>query len=209
MRSLHQGKEVSEADESANESVTEDDHEWIKLGAITTVYQAATLVQTYRQTYGLKIATPHLTQILAISSFILLGYLPSLAAHSSLQFESGVGTKESQQQWTAEAAFEEVFRCLIGLGMHAMLPRGIARMVYRTAEQMHIQLPARVSHMMKIAADLAWHPKDLLRLSSRYPNVAIMDGGGKSTQEVRMEELLKKWEKLDVANPGLDQPVQG
>lgn len=172
---------------------------WIKLGAISSAYQAATLLRAYRQTYGVKIVTPHLTQVMALSAFVLLEDLPNSiqTAHSGPQSDSEENASDPQPTWTSESAFEEVFRCLLGAGMQAMLPRGIARMVHRTAEQMHIQLPARVNEFLKITAELVWQPKDLLKLSSRYPNLAILNGNGKKVEEVRMEGLLKKWEKFD------------
>lgn len=196
----------------SNNPSTKTNHDWIRLGAVSTAHEAATLLQAYRRTYGLKIATPHLTQVMAISAFILLEDLPNpiRAAHSSPHSDVDRSTTDPQPTWTSKSAFEEIFRCLLGAGMQAMLPRGIARMVYRTTEQMQIRLPARVNQMMKIAAELAWQPKDLLRLSSGYPNVAMMDGTGKRGGEVRMEELLKKWEKLDIKDQDVDQqPVHG
>ena len=181
-------------------SSTESVQDWIKKGAISTAHQTAAVLQRFRKVYGLKIATPHLTQGPAISSLVLLEDLPrkNQPPRHGLDTQWEFSTTDGSVTWNSELAFEETFRCLLAIGTQALLPRGIARMVYRTAEQMDIRLPVRITQMMKIAADLTWQPRDLLRMNSRYPNVAIMDGSGKRGTEVRMAPLLKKWEKMDL-----------
>ena len=160
-------------------------------------YRAATSLRDYRATYGLKLTTPSIFHAATLASFILLHDM-QLNPSTSRSPSDSLPKRTTNSITDTQSAFEECFRCLLGGGLQLMLPRGIARMLYHTARQMRVQLPSIVLHMLRIVADTAWRPSDMDHLNSSYPNWAFAQDSDSFTSRDRMEDVLKKWENLEI-----------
>jgi hypothetical protein len=152
--------------------------------------QAASLLRHYRETYGFKITLAFNFQAAAVISFTLLNRPQfSLNPSSALLEGNPVPFQDAQ------SAFEESYRCLLGIGTRVMIARGVARMVYQTSQVTGKALPGAAQHVLEIVSEAAWRSTDVHRISSIFPNYSMIgDVDGK--HEARMEGLLKQWEAV-------------
>lgn len=121
-------------------------------------YRATTCMRDFCEAYGLKIIPSFgILQQGAPSAFILLRNLQSdpHSRNRATRTSTVLNIFESPLDNTT-AAFEECFRCMLGAGLQTILPRGIARMVYRTATQMEVELPESVRQMIAMVAETSW-----------------------------------------------------
>lgn len=158
------------------------------------VFEHASLTRWSREAYGYTIVNPYIFHGAAIALFILLPKMPTL---SSAQSPGGASPIDLDRITGITSAFEECFRCLLACGMQQMLPRGIARMVYHTAQQLQVQMPESVDRMLEVAADAGWRTSDIYLVDSIYPNLATVRYSDWETREhgPRMGDLLRKWEE--------------
>ncbi|GIZ49832.1 hypothetical protein CKM354_001285400 [Cercospora kikuchii] len=76
--------------------------------------------------------------------------------------------------------------------MHLMLPRGINRMLHRTALEMGVKLPQSVERMLEFFGKNVWTEVDWKRISSEYPNILrgpASRPGEQETIEAAVREL--------------------
>lgn len=163
-------------------------------------YCIASSMRDFRETYGLKVISNFgIIQQGAAAIFILFRNLRS-DPNSRTRADPAscvLDIFESPLSDTT-AAFEECFRCTLSAGLQLILPRGIARIIYRMASQANVALPDPVQRMLAIMAETAWQQTDIQNLESVFPTFDI---GAPSKNgiisERRMMEALKKWEQLD------------
>lgn len=160
--------------------------------AIPLARRAAQMLCDFRERYGLKVTPAWLLQLQAVTAGVLM-LDPELSNPARVGSPKGQDRNATGQD--SHAAFDEVFRCLLGTGVEVMIARGIARMMYHTARGQKIALSQSTRAMLQIMADTAWRPSDLSRVNSIFPNFAT--GPGQKGSE-RMSELLSKWENLEI-----------
>lgn len=161
-------------------------------GAILIAHRAAAILRDFRERYGLKVTPAWLLQLQAVTAGILLQD-PELA-DPALITSPGANTSQPAIQ-NSHAAFDEVFRCLLGTGVEVMIARGIARMMYHTAVERNIALSPSTRSMLQLMSSTAWRPSDLSLVSSAFPNYA--DSVDHERGE-RLSELLSRWETLEI-----------
>ncbi|KAK6434449.1 hypothetical protein LTR95_009366 [Oleoguttula sp. CCFEE 5521] len=154
--------------------------------------QAARMCQHYRETYGLKITSCFVFQTAALVCLILLNRLDF-----SLTYSSALREGNPIPFYDATSAFEESYRCLLGIGTRVMIARGVARMVYQTSKVTGRALPESASKVRDIVADATWGASDVHRISSSYPNYSMPENVN-GAAEATMEALLKQWEAVQV-----------
>ena len=148
----------------------------------------AAWLRDYRESYGLKNTMAYLFQAEATASFRLLRRLHRM---DSPAFVDEVRSLRKD----VEAAFEESFRCLLGTSTQTMLARGVARMVTQTAQDLKVTLPANIIAVLPSLE--RWQAEDLDKISSTYPNYAIISDI-QFKAEGQIEFLLKKLEDVKV-----------
>ncbi|KAK4497562.1 hypothetical protein PRZ48_012013 [Zasmidium cellare] len=160
--------------------------------AITLAHRAAQILRDFRERYGLKVTPAWLLQLQAVTAGVLLQD-PELADPTVVSSPEANASERDIRN--SHAAFDEVFRCLLGTGVEVMIARGIARMMYHTALDRKIALSRSTRSMLQLMSNTAWRPSDLSLVSSAFPNYAASQGqeGGE-----RLSELLSKWETLEI-----------
>lgn len=98
--------------------------------AIALAYQAAQILREFQERYGLKITPAWLLQLQAVAAGILV-LDPELANPTIVMSPKATDLEVTIR--SSSAAFEEVFRCLLGTGVEVMIARAIARISYHTA----------------------------------------------------------------------------
>nr|OQO30388.1 hypothetical protein B0A51_02348 [Rachicladosporium sp. CCFEE 5018] len=154
--------------------------------------QAARMCQHYRETYGFKITSPFVFQTAALVCLILLNRLDF-----SLTYSSALREGNPIPFYDARSAFEESYRCLLGIGTRVMIARGVARMVYQTVKMTGRVMPEAATKVREIVAEATWGASDVHRISSSYPNYSLPESIN-SAAEATMEALLKQWEAMQV-----------
>lgn len=96
------------------------------------------------------------------------------------------------------AALEECMRCLLACGVQQMQPRGIARMLYHTANQLGVQLPDAVKQILHIMAETAWQTSDVDHFDSCYPHLHLIGQAGTKEHDYEMDSVLRKMEGIHV-----------
>ncbi|KAF2206178.1 hypothetical protein CERZMDRAFT_103727 [Cercospora zeae-maydis SCOH1-5] len=132
---------------------------------------SAIILRDFRSYFGSKQNPPFLFQLSAMSASILLRYLESNRQHPA---KNGLGTTSRTTTITPDQIippFEECCRCLLAFSLHLMLPRGINRMLHRTAMEKNVRLPESVQMMLEVFGKDAWSAMDAKRISSAYPNI--------------------------------------
>lgn len=160
----------------------------------TLAYRSAQMLQDFRERFGLKIIPALLLQLQAVAAGVLIRD-PELANDTSTSTTDADNTINNSR-----AAFDEVFRCLLGTGVESILARGIARMTYQTALQYQAVLSTGILSMLKLMAETAWRPLDVRLVKSIFPNFATTRGH--DDHEERLTELLTKWETLQISDGG-------
>ncbi|KAK6429381.1 hypothetical protein LTR95_014471, partial [Oleoguttula sp. CCFEE 5521] len=154
--------------------------------------QAARMCQHYRETYGFKITSPFVFQTAALVCLILLNRLDF-----SLTYSSALREGNPIPFYDARSAFEESYRCLLGIGTRVMIARGVARMVYQTVKMTGRVMPEAATKVREIVAEATWGASDVHRISSSYPNYSLPESVNPAA-EATMEALLKQWEAMQV-----------
>lgn len=154
---------------------------------------AAQILREYRERYGLKITPAWLLQLQAVAAGILV-LDPEVANPSTA--DSRTASDTSGKISDSAAAFDEVFRCLLGAGVEVMISRAIARMTYHTALENNVVLSTSTMKLLQVMAETAWHPSDVKLINSVFPNFATTKGHHDA--EERITELLNKWEDPEI-----------
>lgn len=160
---------------------------------ILLAHRSAHILQDFRERYGLKITPAWLLQLQAVASSVLM-LDPDLT--NPLVVASQNEAEHSSTIRTSAAAFEEVFRGLLGTGVQVMVARGIARMSLRAAVEHKVVLSQDTQNILQIMAETAWRPSDVRLVDSTFPNFATTKGYEDNGE--RMSQLLMKWEALGV-----------
>lgn len=158
-------------------------------------HQAAKMIADLRSTYGFKILPLTIFQVcaVALSTFLLEMALPSTEHAGELE-----EVRHIFDQRHIDSSFEECFRCLLAAGMNQLLPRVVARVVYHEARELQVRLPVAVQQMLRLVADTAWNVSDLHNLNAAYSSYAVSDATSGRTNDFALEDLLRKWEQLEV-----------
>lgn len=90
-----------------------------------------------------------------------------------------------------------------------MLARGVARMVYQTAVEQKLELPANVQQMLNIVNETAWQSSDLQKFNSMYPNYAIARKPSAKPEDYLIEDVLKKFEESNITTPDSGDDMSG
>lgn len=159
--------------------------------AIPLAHRSAEILRDFRERYGLKITPAWLLQLQAVAAGVLL-LDPELANPTVI---SSPQASEAGTITSSAAAFDEVFRCLLGAGVEVMISRAIARMTYHTVLEQRIVLSRSTFNMLQLMSDTAWRPSDMSLVNSVFPNFATTKG---HEDDVRMTELLEKWESIEI-----------
>ena len=159
------------------------------------VFRSANLVRWNRIAYGHGIPNAWIWQASAI---VLFNLLPEMPNGRGPVPEMPQAPEDDGPTRNITSAFEECFCCIMATGLQQMLPRGIARMVYHSAQQLNVQLPARVMQMLDLAADAGWRPSDVHMVDSVYPNMATERYSDAESRKngPRMAALLRQWEEV-------------
>lgn len=176
-------KDVSFASQVAQEKLS---------SAILLAHRAAQILRDFRERYGLKVSPAWLLQLQAVTAGVLLAD-PELSSPTTVA--SPTSMERDGMIRDSHTAFDEVFRCLLGTGVEVMIARGIARMMYHTAQEQDIAVSRSTREMLTIMSHTAWRPSDLSLMNSRFPNFATIRGKEK---DERLTEMLSRWEKLNI-----------
>lgn len=161
---------------------------------VDAALRVATIVRDYREAFGFQI-TGTLTWQAAV--FALYVFLPHMKPDARLRTIHSFGLRD------IDAGFTECFRCLLASGLFIMLPRAIARMIYRTSLEMQIDIPEDVKRMLVLIADTAWQPSDVHCLASSFPNWLLVDHRNVAPATYRMGDILQRWEALNLSDDGI------
>lgn len=195
--------EQNESNGDASLSTSGDNGEYAKVKerlmedklseAIPLAHRAAQILRDFRERYGLKISPAWLLQLQSVTSGVLV-LDPQLAdANIIVSLDA---TNDDRAIQNSRAAFDEVFRCLLGTGVEVIIARGVARMMYHTALDKKVALSHPTRSLLQIMSDTAWRPSDLSLLSnSNYPNFATTKG---HENDERLNKLLSKWEEFEI-----------
>lgn len=153
------------------------------------------LLRDYRQTYGFKTTPANLFQLAALVAFILLRHMDN---HSQLSRLAVALHRRPSLADSEVRAFEECLRCLLACGAQMVQPRDIARMLYHTAMKLETPLPETVEQMFYVIGETVWHPSDVLRFESCYPNFILSSKIGVERRDCEMDNVLRKGEGLEL-----------
>lgn len=179
-----------EVDKGDVNLATRKAQEWLE-DAIPLAHQSAQILQDFRERYGLKITPAWLLQLQAVAAGVLV--LDSELVDPT-KVASPISKDREGTVADSAAAFEEVFRCLLGTGVEVMIARAIARMTYHTAQKHNIVLSRTTMSLLQVMSVTMWRPSDMGMINSVFPNFATVKGHGDN--ESRMTELLNRWEEL-------------
>jgi hypothetical protein len=174
---------------------TTDDHTrdevWpdLQKDSVDAALRVATIIQDHREAHGFRVTGTLTWQAAVFALYVFLSHMMP-DAQSKNDHPSG-----SQD---IVAGFTECFRCLLASGLGIMLPRAIARMIYRTALSMRVEIPEAVELMLALTADTAWHSSDMQHLESWIPNWNLADTDNSVPATYQMGEVLQKWEAIDL-----------
>lgn len=161
-------------------------------------HQTAQYLKDFRSMYGYKITPTAIMHAAAVATSILLRGMKEaqtrLGPVAHLDRYREEFSPDSLDQ--INSSFEECFQCLLGMGMQNLLPRAIARMIYRGAMQQKIELPENVVQMLKIVSQSAWNATDLHELNSMYPNWILPSTRDNEKIVEQMPYWLAKWEEM-------------
>ncbi|KAM3419817.1 hypothetical protein BST61_g3148 [Cercospora zeina] len=163
-------------------------------------YEGATLIRSFRETYGLKCVSFVLLNHSMMGVFICLNDI-----HANPQKADGHAGSQHGPVHDTISALEEFFRVLLATSRKWKLSRGLAKSFYHTAvEELHITLPNPISEMIRIMASNSWQGSDLQQLSATiYPNWSMpYVRETNHVEDYRMGDMLQKWEKE--RNPQVD-----
>jgi hypothetical protein len=177
--STRQQQQKQESDKSLTQHATLASK--LRKHAIHSAQDMSINLGHFRQQYGLKMVPPYMVQANGVACFILLTDLST----DSPSFSSST------------MAFKEAFRCLLGMGMQLLWARAMARLLHLTAQKKGFKLPSSIEMMLSAVSESAWTANDKQRLSSCWPNYAIV-GTAKVGESVMMEDLIREWEGLAV-----------
>ncbi|KAF2169515.1 hypothetical protein M409DRAFT_52055 [Zasmidium cellare ATCC 36951] len=137
---FEQRQETSDYPQSSTGTTGGDDHDDAHFrsqmaqkrlsSSILLAHKAAEMLRDFRERYGLKVTPAWLLQLQAVTAGVLLQD-PELADPTIISSPEVNASDRSIRN--SHAAFDEVFRCLLGTGVEVMIARGIARMMYHTA----------------------------------------------------------------------------
>ena len=195
-----QSLERVQIEDNGDDSIRNEAESWketLKVQALRTSQDAATLIKDFRESYGLQIIPSFIFQSAAVSNHILL---PNLRVSPEI---NGVGAKSELRKYTnviddTETAFTEGFRLLLANGLQMLLARGVVRMIVHIAKSLEVQLPETIQRTLSIMADAAWQPADLHQLVSSFPMRAIAATRSTNSVHYELEDMLRKWEELGV-----------
>jgi len=154
--------------------------------------QAARMLASYRELYGLKITLAFVFQTAAVSCFTLLANPDFSLPQSQAVFEGNPVPFRN-----AKSAFDESYRFLLGIGTRVMLARGVARMVYQTSKMSGAQLPGAARQVLEIVSEAAWRSTDAQMISSRFPNYVVA-ANPERKHEARLSSMLAQMETMTV-----------
>ncbi|KAF2217846.1 hypothetical protein CERZMDRAFT_92489 [Cercospora zeae-maydis SCOH1-5] len=167
-------------------------------------YEGATLIRSFRETYGLKCVSFVLLNHSMMGVFICLNDI-----HANPQKADGrAGSQHGPVQDTT-SALEEFFRVLLATSRKWKLSRGLARSFYHTAvEELHVTLPKSISDMIQMMAGSSWQGSDLQQLGATiYPNWSMpYVRETNHVEDYRMGDMLKKWEQQPNPQGAVRQP---
>lgn len=151
---------------------------------------AASVLSDFRELHGYKTVPPFAISASAIALGMVMRDMREYPEQRSYEWtpEGDLFTRHIRN---LASAFEKCFRALLGMGMQAMLPRGIARSMYATCLKLKVEPPDAVQQMLKIVAESAWRPTDLDALNTRYPNWAMVGGTASGPGGIRMDRVLR------------------
>jgi hypothetical protein len=157
-------------------------------------HETAQYLHDFREMYGYKITPTAIMHAAALASSILLRNMRDTQPYDGVNGLYEMPPSSSLED--IHGSFEECFRCLLGMGMQNLLPRAIARMIYRTSEELQVKLPSNVVQMLQIVYDSAWQESDLRLMNSKYPNLFVPTN---RVTDIRAKEIpywLEKWEGM-------------
>lgn len=159
---------------------------------------ASQYLRDFRNMYGYKITPTAVMHPAAVAATVLLRNM-SRTLPLPKQIERSDPPANDSSPYALEyihSSFEECFRCLLGMGMQNLLPRAIARMIYRASSQLQMQLPENVLQMLQIVSESSWRASDLGQLDSIYPNWTLPTRSGDGRLAEQVPYWLHKWETL-------------
>lgn len=158
----------------------------------------AQYLKDFRNIYGNKTTPTAIMHAAAVATSILL--------RSMKDAQTRIGPASHLDQYREElsprsldrvnSSFEECFQCLLSMGMQNLLPRAIARLIYRGAMQQKISLPENVVQMVQIVSESAWKATDLNEMNSMYPNRILPSTRNNEKISGQMPYWLAKWEEM-------------
>lgn len=193
------GGRVIQVEHLTNDEST-DLEKYLRVKALKHCYDGATLIRTFRETYGLKCISFILLNHSVLGVFVCLN---DIHANPSIHFESAANQTGPVQDTIS--ALEEFFRISLATSLRWPLSHGFALTAYNTATvELQIRLPDRINHMVDIMGGIAWRSSDLDRLgSTHYPNWSMPHVKQNTrVEEFRMGRMLKKWEHSGVGQTG-------
>ncbi|KAE8154583.1 hypothetical protein BDV25DRAFT_126445 [Aspergillus avenaceus] len=142
---------------------------------LASAREISRLMRLHRSLWGIEHFPGCNIQWIALSLFVLLEGLDD-ADNREAFTNLSIAAKAASRRWA--------------------LGKGILRAIQLTARKMAVTLPPDTDALF---SDLCWESKDLERLSSQYPNFAVVNGSV-SDESAELDKFLEKWDTLDVSD---------
>lgn len=164
--------------------------------------QASALLRIYRETHGLGVVLPFVFQASTLVCFTLVQDVQkwqnlNKRSHGAKADNVDLTTESrADEAWDeANVAFEEGYRCLLGMATQVMMARAVVRMLYHTLNLMGVTMHEPMDVLAERTMNALWRTAETKAISSSYPNYALVKQG-KASETERMEILLGKWENM-------------
>lgn len=169
--------------------------------ALALTREAAAFLGDFRQRYGYKLVPPFVMHVGAMACNIQICAFEKSSMRTSTVSAEPDGGVDDQDGFRAANidAFQECFRSVLACGLQMMLPRGLARMLYHTANRLEVELPETVQRVLAVVADAAWQPTDVLKFNSFYPNIAMVVKHLADAEDYQMSKMLRALDGLGLA----------
>lgn len=158
----------------------QDQHEREELwmAKLNACFAVSKTLKDYRESYGYSILLPYQFQQASVCAFTLIDDLKNNPVESSENAQSTDGRIP---------AFEECFRCIIGCGVQAMLPRGVARVLCLKARRAEVPWSQAMKEIIRIVEKTAWEPSDVDKFNSTYPSYKVSPAHRSDVTDLQQE----------------------
>lgn len=154
------------------------EQEELWMAKLNACFAVSKTLKDYRESHGYSISLQYQFQQASVCAFALIDELTNKTVESSAN---------AQLTGNRLPAFEECFRCIIGCGVQATLPRGVARMLCLKARRANVPWSQAMEEIIRIVEKTAWEPSDIDKFNSTYPSYRVSPNHGSDVTDLQQE----------------------